>query len=522
MRSTRTGAKTSRSSLAGSGGRARPQHAVPRVRDEVAELVGLAAGLVGGPQPHGEGHVLAGERAPEGLLALGAGGGRAGEREQALQLDVLDRDAGIGRDARDRAQLELEAIGGRQAAAVEQQVLADGSRRPQRPRAQRVQRRHAPAEVDGDADLVLGGAAQPFGGYVAGARLLGHRLAPSRVVRHPFRRARQQHLAKRVRARASVAPMASHAGASRIRRSLTIAGAVAACAMAATVSSAPAQEPDTTPPETTITSGPAEGEILNSDAPMFAWASSELNSTFKCVVDGARDRLLQRRVRHGRKPRTAHASRSPRPIPPATPTRRPRHAASRSASRAARCRSSAAARWTASSSSPRTAPTRAPARPAPTSSTGAAATTSCAAPRAATASPGSPGTIACSAAAAATTSSAAAATTASPASPATTPSTAKRATIASPAAPATTPSTAAPGAIASATPAAATRSSAGPGNDLVDARDTSRAGRRIADRVSCGSGRYDVALVDAADRVASDCERVRRPPARARARRAPS
>jgi len=81
--------------------------------------------------------------------------------------------------------------------------------------------------------------------------------------------------------------MASYAGVSRIRRRLTIAVAVTACAIAATVASATAQEPDTTPPETTITSGPAEGEILNSDAPMFAWASSELNSTFKCVVDGA-------------------------------------------------------------------------------------------------------------------------------------------------------------------------------------------------------------------------------------------
>ncbi|HEY1540449.1 MAG TPA: calcium-binding protein [Solirubrobacteraceae bacterium] len=52
--------------------------------------------------------------------------------------------------------------------------------------------------------------------------------------------------------------------------------------------------------------------------------------------------------------------------------------------------------------------------------------------------------------------------------------------------------------------------SGGPGNDRIDARDATRAGRLIPDRVSCGSGRYDVALVDRADRVATDCERVLR------------
>lgn len=52
--------------------------------------------------------------------------------------------------------------------------------------------------------------------------------------------------------------------------------------------------------------------------------------------------------------------------------------------------------------------------------------------------------------------------------------------------------------------------SAGPGNDVVDARDTSAAGRHIPDTVSCGAGRFDVAIVDRADHVARDCERVRR------------
>jgi hypothetical protein len=43
---------------------------------------------------------------------------------------------------------------------------------------------------------------------------------------------------------------------------------------------------DTTPPETTITSGPAEGEVINTDAPAFTWASSETTSTFACIADG--------------------------------------------------------------------------------------------------------------------------------------------------------------------------------------------------------------------------------------------
>jgi streptogramin lyase len=50
----------------------------------------------------------------------------------------------------------------------------------------------------------------------------------------------------------------------------------------------------------------------------------------------------------------------------------------------------------------------------------------------------------------------------------------------------------------------------GAGNDRISARDTSAAGRRIGDSVSCGAGRGDVAIVDRADRVERDCERVLR------------
>jgi Ca2+-binding RTX toxin-like protein len=49
----------------------------------------------------------------------------------------------------------------------------------------------------------------------------------------------------------------------------------------------------------------------------------------------------------------------------------------------------------------------------------------------------------------------------------------------------------------------------GAGDDRIDARDTTAAGRRGSDTVSCGAGRRDVALVDRRDHVARDCERVR-------------
>jgi hypothetical protein len=43
---------------------------------------------------------------------------------------------------------------------------------------------------------------------------------------------------------------------------------------------------DTTPPETTITSGAAEGEPLTVDSAMFGFSSSEIGSTFECSLDG--------------------------------------------------------------------------------------------------------------------------------------------------------------------------------------------------------------------------------------------
>ena len=46
--------------------------------------------------------------------------------------------------------------------------------------------------------------------------------------------------------------------------------------------------------------------------------------------------------------------------------------------------------------------------------------------------------------------------------------------------------------------------SGGAGNDTIAARDGSR------DTIKCGSGRHDLVIADRRDRVASDCERVRR------------
>jgi Tol biopolymer transport system component len=53
------------------------------------------------------------------------------------------------------------------------------------------------------------------------------------------------------------------------------------------------------------------------------------------------------------------------------------------------------------------------------------------------------------------------------------------------------------------------RFAGGSGADRISARDRTRRDRRRADVVRCGPGR-DVAFVDRADRVARDCERVRR------------
>ncbi len=43
---------------------------------------------------------------------------------------------------------------------------------------------------------------------------------------------------------------------------------------------------DTTPPETTINSGPADGETITTDSTSFGFASGEANSTFECKLDG--------------------------------------------------------------------------------------------------------------------------------------------------------------------------------------------------------------------------------------------
>ena len=51
--------------------------------------------------------------------------------------------------------------------------------------------------------------------------------------------------------------------------------------------------------------------------------------------------------------------------------------------------------------------------------------------------------------------------------------------------------------------------SGGSGNDTIDSRDTSLAGRRIRDTVSCGPGR-DRVLADRRDAVQRDCERITR------------
>lgn len=45
--------------------------------------------------------------------------------------------------------------------------------------------------------------------------------------------------------------------------------------------------PDTTPPDTTITSGPAEGSTITNNTPTFGFSSSETPSTFQCSVDSA-------------------------------------------------------------------------------------------------------------------------------------------------------------------------------------------------------------------------------------------
>ncbi len=52
--------------------------------------------------------------------------------------------------------------------------------------------------------------------------------------------------------------------------------------------------------------------------------------------------------------------------------------------------------------------------------------------------------------------------------------------------------------------------SGGIGNDTIDSRDTSLAGRRVRDTVTCGAGRLDRVIADRRDAVARDCERISR------------
>jgi hypothetical protein len=303
--------------------------------------------------------------------------------------------------------------------------------------------------------------------------------------------------------------MASHAGASRIRRCLATALAVTACAIVATVSSAPAQEPDTTPPETTITSGPAEGEILNSDAPMFAWASSEPNSTFKCVVDGAAIADCNDAFATGASPGPhtfSVAATDPAGNGDPTPATRsftvrleggslpelgscPLDGKLTVATNGADTRTGTAGTDLIYGRAGNDLLRGAAGRDCITGQSGddrlfggsggdflfgGSGNDRIAGQSGNDAVYGDAGN--------------------------------DRVTGG------TGNDTVDGGAGRDHLSDADGRDTfaAGAGNDLVDARDTSRAGRRIADRVSCGSGRYDVALVDAADRVASDCERVRR------------
>jgi hypothetical protein len=48
-----------------------------------------------------------------------------------------------------------------------------------------------------------------------------------------------------------------------------------------------APPPDTTPPETTVTSGPAEGSLVNESVASFTYDATEAGSAFECALDGA-------------------------------------------------------------------------------------------------------------------------------------------------------------------------------------------------------------------------------------------
>jgi hypothetical protein len=303
--------------------------------------------------------------------------------------------------------------------------------------------------------------------------------------------------------------MAPHAGASRIRRALTIAVAVTSCAIATTVSSAPAQEPDTTPPETTITSGPAEGEAVNTDAPMFAWASSEPNSTFRCVVDAIPLASCELTFAMGATsgPHTfSVAATDPAGNTDPTPATRnfTVHLEGVSLPDLGQCPLDGKAVVGTKGSDTRVGT------------------------RATDLMYGLAGNDLLRGAAGADCISGGSGNDrvlgdgggdflfGGSGNDVITGQSGNDAVYGDTGNDRVTGGggndTVDGGAGRDRLSDSSGRDTfaAGPGNDLVNARDTSRAGRRIADRVSCGSGRYDVALVDAADRVASDCERVRR------------
>ncbi len=173
--------------------------AVPRVRHEVAQLVALAARLVDRPQPLLEAQVLARERAAKRRLALERVSGRLRQLEQPVAVGLRHRDADARGDALDREHLELQPVGRRQAAAVEQHVLVDRRRRLQRRGTQRVEGGHAPAEIDRGGDARRRRAARRrrqrrrIGGL-----LIGHRRSFSAaLLEAPLRRASPRPFASR-------------------------------------------------------------------------------------------------------------------------------------------------------------------------------------------------------------------------------------------------------------------------------------------------------------------------------------
>src|SRR5215217_665076 len=81
---------------------------------------------------------------------------------------------------------------------------------------------------------------------------------------------------------------------------LSVMGLMAGLGLAAAIVAAPvmaekgplratvvAELPDTAPPETTITAGPAEGRTTTQAEASFSFSSSETNSTFSCQLDGS-------------------------------------------------------------------------------------------------------------------------------------------------------------------------------------------------------------------------------------------